>query len=355
MATLDQLSDEQRAIIELVLQRQKSYEELADMLGMTHARVQELARAALVILSPVSVRSVDDEWRGQLADYVLGQQSGPESTATRGHLRRSEQARTWTRSLLDSLDSLYKTDLPSIPEGERGGRERLRRPERPEGAPERPVRRPREPLSPEAEEAVRQRRIYGGVAGAVVVLLLIIFVWPVGVLTGGGDDKSSSSSGGDTQNAGQQTTVVGQVELKPVGAAKGQGVAVVATQAGKLQMVVQARLTPTKAKQAYEVWLYNSQGDAKSLGAQVTDQQGNLQGAAPLPANYKSFKFIDVSLESTSDNNPKHSADSVLRAPLSGLRKPPEGSGAAQGQGGATTQQQQVPQQQVPQGQSTTP
>lgn len=355
MATLDQLSDEQRAIIELVLERQKSYEELADLLGMTHARVQELARAALVILSPVSAKSVDEEWRGQLADYVLGQQSGPESTATRGHLRRSEQARTWTRSLLDSLDRLYKTDLPTIPDGERGGRERLRRPEPAAAAEAQPERRPREPLSPEAEEAVRQRRIYGGIAAAVA-LLLIVLVWPIGLLTGSDDKKSSSKSSDNTQSAAQQTTVIGQVELKPVGGAKGQGVAVVATQSGKLQMVVQARLTPTKAKQAYEVWLYNSQSEAKSLGAQVTDQQGNLQGAAPLPANYKSYKFIDVSLESTSDNNAKHSGNSVLRAPMSGLRKPPENAGGTAG--GATTgatPQQQVPQQQVPQGQSTTP
>lgn len=202
---------------------------------------------------------------------------------------------------------------------------------------------------------MRQRRIYGGIAAAVA-LLLIVLVWPIGLLTGSDDKKSSSKSSDNTQSAAQQTTVIGQVELKPVGGAKGQGVAVVATQSGKLQMVVQARLTPTKAKQAYEVWLYNSQSEAKSLGAQVTDQQGNLQGAAPLPANYKSYKFIDVSLESTSDNNAKHSGNSVLRAPMSGLRKPPENAGGTAG--GATTgatPQQQVPQQQVPQGQSTTP
>ena len=54
---------------------------------------------------------------------MLGQQAGPEATATRGHLRRSEAARSWTRSLLDSLEQLYNNgDLPAIPEGERGPR-----------------------------------------------------------------------------------------------------------------------------------------------------------------------------------------------------------------------------------------
>ncbi|HZC13763.1 MAG TPA: sigma factor-like helix-turn-helix DNA-binding protein, partial [Thermoleophilaceae bacterium] len=123
MATLDQLSAEQRAIVELVLQQGKSYSELADMLGMPEARVRELARQALVELAPVSVRAVEEDWRGQLADYVLGQQAGSEATATKGHLRRSEAARSWTRSLLDSLDQLYPNgSMPAIPEGERGRR-----------------------------------------------------------------------------------------------------------------------------------------------------------------------------------------------------------------------------------------
>ena len=137
MATFDQLSDEQRAIVELVLQQGKSYDELSDMLGMPEARVRELARDALVELAPVSARGVEEDWRGQLADYVLGQQAGPEATATRGHLRRSEAARSWTRSLLDSLEQLYPNgDLPAIPDGERGSR-RAPPPRRPAPAPRR--------------------------------------------------------------------------------------------------------------------------------------------------------------------------------------------------------------------------
>src|SRR3954468_17663182 len=139
MATFDKLSAEQRAIIELVLQRGKSYAELSDLLGMPETRERDLAREALVSLPPVSAGRVEDDWRGQLADYVLGQQTGPESTATRGHLRRSEAARTWSRSLLDSLDTLYDGALPTIPDGERGARAE-RRPRRREEEPERPAR-----------------------------------------------------------------------------------------------------------------------------------------------------------------------------------------------------------------------
>ena len=59
MATFDQLTDEQRAIVELVLQQGKSYDELADMLGIPEERVRERAREALAQLAPVSVRGVN--------------------------------------------------------------------------------------------------------------------------------------------------------------------------------------------------------------------------------------------------------------------------------------------------------
>ena len=86
MATFDQLPAEQRAILELVLQRHQSYDDLASMLGMPTPRVRQLAREALTELSPRSAARVDMDWRGQVADYLLGQQTGPEGTATRGHL-----------------------------------------------------------------------------------------------------------------------------------------------------------------------------------------------------------------------------------------------------------------------------
>src|ERR1051325_4946240 len=119
MATFDQLPAEQRAILELVVGRGETYDELSDMLGMPPARVRELAREALGDLAPATAARVDSDWRGQIADCVLGQQTGPEATATRGHFKRSEPARAWAYSLLDSLGHLYPNGtMPEIPEGE---------------------------------------------------------------------------------------------------------------------------------------------------------------------------------------------------------------------------------------------
>lgn len=335
MATFDQLPAEQRAILELVLQRRQSYRDLADMLGMPTGRVRELAREALTELSPRSAGRVDPDWRGQVADYLLGQQTGPESTATRGHLKRSEAARLWALSLLDSLDHLFQDgDVPVIPEGE-AAPERERPRERPAlRAPsalsrgrERAPRRPSRPLSADAEEIVRRRRIAGGAALASL-LLLALLVWPVGLLTGGDDDGGDDKTGDNgSAQAGEEPRVLGQILLRPEEGEKGVGIALIAeADDGERSLLVQGRRLPrTQEGQAYEVWLYNSNEDAKSMGAQLTDRKGNYQGAGTLPSDYEKYEFLDISRE-TVDDNAAHSGDSVLRGSFEDLQ-PSTGSG----------------------------
>ena len=306
MATFDQLSDEQRAIVELVLQQGKSYDELSDMLGIPETRVRERAREALVQLAPVSVRGVEEDWRGQLADYVLGQQAGPELTATRGHLRRSEAARSWTRSLLDSLEQLCPNgDLPAVPDGERGSRRASAAPARP-GAPEGAQRGP---LAPSAMTTVQRRRILAAAAIALVVLVAVL-LWPIGLLTGGDDNNSGSDSSASST---------------PI-STKRQGSAIIAESKGKTQILVQAAgLTPSTRTTAYQVWLYDSDSKRKSLGATATDKKGNLRVIGNLPADYKSWKYIDVTAVTVTgqgNNQQVQTGQSVLRGLLTLAKKP---------------------------------
>jgi hypothetical protein len=311
MATFDQLSDEQRAIVELVLQQDKSYDELSDLLGMPERRVRELARDALVDLAPISARGVEEDWRGQLADYVLGQQAGPEVTATRGHLRRSEAARSWTRSLLDSLEQLYPNgNLPAIPEGERA---RERSSQRRLAAS-----RTGETAGATVGEAIKRRRIMAA-AGAIALLAIGILVWPGGVLTGGDDGAGGAASG---SNASGSQAAGGQAATIP---GRRQGQAIIAEQGGKTQIIVTATgLDPSTPRTAYQVWLYNSEQDRKSLGATVTDQQGSLQSGTQLPADYRKYSFIDVTSVSVQGSNRQsfQTGPSVLRGLLELRAKP---------------------------------
>jgi Sigma-70, region 4 len=305
LATFDQLSDEQRAIVELVLKQGKSYDELSDMLGLPETRVRELARDALVDLAPVTARGVEEDWRGQLADYVLGQQAGPEATATRGHLRRSEAARAWTRSLLDALEQLYPNgNVPAIPDGERGRRGAA--------APKPGGGTATSALAPAGAAAVGRRRLLAA-AGALVLILVLVLVWPVGVLTGGDDEEPSEAS-----SAPQQNTANGAGEA-PV-PARAEGLALIARQQGANQILVTATgLEPSTNNTAYQVYLANSETDRRSLGATVTDQQGNLQAGAPLPGNYEDYEFIDlasVTVSGRGQNQRFEDGPTVLRGLL---------------------------------------
>jgi hypothetical protein len=293
MATFDQLSAEKRAIVELVLRQGKGYGELAGMLGMPETRVRELARDALVELAPVSAALVEEDWRGQLTDYVLGQQAGPEVVATKGHLRRSEPARTWARSLLDSLEQLYPNgSMPAIPDGDRRARQRAAR----------RTPAPAAPRGSEARAAVRRRRLLAGAGALAALVLVVVLVWPIGVLTGDDDEpaavQAGASAGGDQG-----------------GAARSRGQAIIARQGGRgrPQIIVTASgLPPSTRRSAYQVWLYNSDQDRKSIGAQVTDAQGTLQAGGPLPSDYRDYRFIDVT-EVAVNGQSFRTGDSVLR------------------------------------------
>jgi hypothetical protein len=373
MATFDQLPAEQRAIIELVVTRGRTYDALADVLQVPASRVRELALDALVELSPVSGRRVDPQWRPQVADYILGQQSGAESTATQAHLRRSEPARTWALSLLDSLETLFANgDRPSIPDADESGRgkrgdgagpavavadgkrerERRDRPERPEKPEkrEKPEKKPKAAtgeLSPAAQEALRRRRVTGAAIGAAVLAAVVLGILALaGVFdssSGGGSSKSASTTPTtSTTPAASQPQVVGQIALQPLGGSKAAGNAFILSQGGKPVLAVQAKLPPlpsSQRKAAYNVWLFNSPKDAFSIGAQFTDAQGNYQGVKELPANYKRYKFVDVSIQPF-NNRTAHSGNSILRGAFANLQP---------------VQQQPSQQQQAPGGTGTTP
>src|SRR4051812_45070373 len=386
MATLDQLPAEQRAIVELVVQRGRSYETLADVLQVPSERVRELARDALTELSPRTASRVDPDRRGQIADNLMRQQSPDAERATRDYLKRSESGRAWALSLLDSLDPLYADGgAPPVPEaGEEPAatttapapaaavvtqpepeaaatpvpkaetaEDRVRTRER-ERAGKKPLReieaeergedagREREParragaLSPEAQAALRRRRILGAVAGLALLAALVVGVLAIaGVFSS--DDKSKSSSGPSTTPTGTSTTagqqpvqVVGGIPLNPIAKSRAQGVAYIVQQGGQRYLVVQAQVPPLPNNQkvaAYEVWLYNSNSDARSLGAQYTNAQGILQGRAPLPADFSKFKAIDISRELFSDKNAGHGNSSVLRGTFASIKQVPQQQG----------------------------
>jgi hypothetical protein len=189
---------------------------------------------------------------------------------------------------MDSLEQLYDNgSMPAIPEGERAGR--ARRSE--EGAGSARLA---------GVDVTKRRRLFAAGGALALVALVAVLLWPIGVLTG--DDGDGGGSGADTTAAASTGN--------PAGAA------VILGQGDQRAVQVQATgLEPSTRDFAYQFWLYDSQGKAKSLGAQVTDKNGTLTAIGVLPKGFEKYRYFDLSREPLK-GDAGHSGQSVLRGAM---------------------------------------
>jgi hypothetical protein len=113
MASLDSLPADQRAVLQLVLQRGRSYDDIARLLSIDRAAVRQRALTALDAIGPET--GVPVEHRALITDYLLGQLSGDALDETRVRLGQSPGERAWARVVASELGSLAKDPLPEIP------------------------------------------------------------------------------------------------------------------------------------------------------------------------------------------------------------------------------------------------
>jgi len=66
----------------------------------------------------------------------------------------------------------------------------------------------------------------------------------------------------------------------------------------------------------YELWLYNSRGDAVSLGTCIRSARGLVATTRRLPGSFAEYAYVDLSLERDDDDG-AHDGRSVLRGALS--------------------------------------
>ena len=88
MTVLDRLAPDQRAVVGLVLQQGRSYQEIADLLGISRSAVRARAHAGLAALAPAGAEVPADE-AAQLADFLLGQQDAERARGDARADRRS--------------------------------------------------------------------------------------------------------------------------------------------------------------------------------------------------------------------------------------------------------------------------
>src|SRR3954469_6785097 len=118
MARFDELPADQKAVLQLVLRQGRTYAEIATLLKISDAAVQNRALTALDAIGPSGLEGLDEERQDEIGDYLLGQQSASERAATRSYLEASQSARDWARGVAAELRGAGvagEDPLPEIP------------------------------------------------------------------------------------------------------------------------------------------------------------------------------------------------------------------------------------------------
>ena len=114
MSSLDNLPGDQRAVLEMVLRRGRTYDEIASLLSLERSAVRERAQIALDSIGPHT--GVAPEQQHRIADYLLGQLPEPEAAEVRDLLADSPSDRAWARVVASELAPLTGDNpLPEIP------------------------------------------------------------------------------------------------------------------------------------------------------------------------------------------------------------------------------------------------
>lgn len=262
------LSEDSRALLQLLLGRGKSYADISGLLGIDEAEVRQRAGAALAEVDS-SAPAPDPD----LTDYLLGQ-ADPITRADVGNRIASDpELAEQTESLSDQLRLLIPgAELPKPG------------PAAPEKVP--PASRPEDPATqtdaPSDQKSAassgksgfssitgHQRRLIaillGGALLAAVVILLV-----TGALGGSEDDP----------DAPQPSPTV--AVLQPVGDEQGSGQVQFGfagtTLAANLQI---GDLEPSQRNQGYVIWLHGSSGSFPIYATRV-DESGAISGQIDL-------------------------------------------------------------------------
>jgi hypothetical protein len=284
------LSDDQKAMLRLLAQREQGYDDLASLMGLNVDDVRARVKEAL--------EELDRE------EAVVAPPPPPEPP---------------------------KADPVSHP----------REPE-----PKKPAA-PSKPATPPPASARRQRskpslpadgrmRVVAGAAGALAIVLIFLLI--AGVFGGGdGGNDSSDSTTGDLPTTTAQSSQTTQAILSPTDGSDASGEALFGKIRNTAVLQVQAEgLEPSPPGDLYTIWLYRSPRIVLRVGAVRVADTGGIAAQFPLPTEVLGyvagggFDQIDVSLTSTSDYNaevalakreqrlPAYTGESVLRGEITG-------------------------------------
>jgi hypothetical protein len=271
------LTDDQRAMLRLLAQREQGYEDIAALMGLSVDEVRVRVKGAL----------------GQLEDEGVAPPPLPVEPPSAEKPAEAEE--------------VEPPPLPKPPKAEK--------PEPP--APKAPARSPkrsRPRISLPADRGLR-----AAIAAGVAVAVLVIVILAVGG-GGGSSDTTTASSGSSSGSEETASTTaasskqVTQAILSPVGGGNASGVAIFGRVKNSLALQIEAEgLAPTANGQSYTVWLAQSPEKMLPLASTSVEKSGKIAAQVEVPTEVLAylakgtFDEIDVSL----------TLDATLKAALS--------------------------------------
>jgi hypothetical protein len=299
------LTDEQRAMLQLLLEGGQSYDDIGSLLGIAPDEVRTRARSALG-----EIGGADPDAQVGLSDYLLGQADPIGRADAVRHLQNDPEANALAQRLVQNLKLLApKAQLPEIPEP-RGGRS-APAPPPPPAAPTQTPSIPQASAAPPTPKgpgfASRVAGFFSSIGGSsgkrrtqllvVLTAALALVIVVIVVASSGGSSEGSDCKGVDT--AAAQQAGVPTIKLVAAGAAadadcppSGQITLGATQQAANSQnqaatFALQANavhLPPTANGERYLLWLFKSDTQSLPLGQETVDASGNLTGGVPLIA-----------------------------------------------------------------------
>jgi hypothetical protein len=324
------LTADQRAMLQLLLERGQSYGDLASVLGVGVDEVRTRARAALTELAG----GADPDAEVGLTDYLLGQADPIGRADAVRHLQADPESHRLASELRARLLEISpEARLPELPEPKRRRRPAPQAPTRPRGTM---TRR-------------QQQTIVALVAAAVLVLVGILAV--AGAFGGGDDDEPAADTQTTTSTAAEaEGDVLASVELRPQSGSDAIGEATfgVASQDQPYVDVSLSGLNPPSEGETYVVWLLLTDNQGYPLSPLEVSGEGEFSDRFPIPQFAipiaSRARFVDISLsqnrsllgdlqQAVKQQKPilGYQGDSVLRGEIPAQAAPQGGGGAGRG------------------------
>lgn len=294
----EDLSADQRAVLQLLLQRGQSYDQIAGALKSEPGTVRTRAAGALTALGDSGhAASLSEEELGLLTDDILGQGTADGASDLLDH---SAAARGWQRSVGHALTAAGLLDAS-----------------RPSSAPP-TLSAGGDDIAGDPSGAPISRTGGAILLGLVAAGLVLVVLWVAGVFDGGSPQSAKTSTTTRTTGPTSGLEITNQVNLKaPDGSASPKGAAFFAQQDGQrgLQVIGQG-LQPSSF---YALWV-QTDGRWRRLGFVPPvrpdgDAKGRLEVLVPdLPADVLTADRMVISRERTKD--PKAPNAIVLSGPI---------------------------------------